>query len=219
MGYTLNFAVVWANMPKLLWGLWLGLELAVASLAIGTAIGAVSGFLSVGPSRAGRFLVAAYVAVIRNTPILVIVLILYFALPDLGIRLEKTPSFIAALSLYSGAYLTEVFRAGLLTVPTGLTEAGKAIGLTRVQIALWVVSPVMLRNVLPALGSTFISLFKDTSIAAAIAVPELTFQARKINVESFRVVETWTVASALYIAACFAIAALLRALERRFPKF
>src|SRR3954451_18569930 len=123
MGYTLNFAVVWANMPKLLWGLLLGLELAAASLAIGTAVGVVGGFLSVGASRAGRFVAAAYVAVIRNTPILVIVLMLYFALPDLGIRLEKVPSFILAMSLYSGAYLTEVFRAGLITVPKGLTEA------------------------------------------------------------------------------------------------
>jgi ABC-type amino acid transport system permease subunit len=77
----------------------------------------------------------------------------------------------------------------------------------------------MLRNALPALGSTFISLFKDTSIAAAIAVPELTFQARKINIESFRIVETWSVASALYIATCLVMAAALRGLERRFPKF
>ena len=82
-----------------------------------------------------------------------------------------------------------------------------------------IVSPVMLRNALPALGSTFISLFKDTSIAAAIAVPELTFQARKINTESFRVIETWSVASALYIVTCFTIASMLRGLERRFPKF
>ena len=219
MGYTLNFAVVWANLPKLLGGLLLGLELALASLAIGTLIGLVGGFLSVGTSRAGRLLAGTYVAVVRNTPILVIVLMLYFALPDLGIQLDKVPSFITALSLYSGAYLTEVFRAGLIGVPKGLVEAGKAIGLTRFGIALHVVMPVMLRNVLPALGSTFISLFKDTSIAAAIAVPELTFQARRINVESFRVVEAWTVASAFYIATCFVIAAALRGLERRFPKF
>lgn len=219
MGYTLNFSVVWANMPKLLLGLLLGLELAAASLVIGTVIGVVGGFLSVGPSRTGRWVATTYVAVVRNTPILVIVLMLYFALPDLGVRLEKVPSFITALSLYSGAYLTEVFRAGLIAVPKGLVEAGKAVGLTRLQIAVWVVSPVMLRNVLPALGSTFISLFKDTSIAATIAVPELTFEARKINVESFRIIESWTAASALYIATCFLIAALLRGLERRFPKF
>ena len=219
MGYTLNFAVVWANLPKLLGGLLLGLELALASLAIGTLIGLLGGFLSAGTSRAGRLIAGTYVAVVRNTPILVIVLMLYFALPDLGIQIDKVPSFITALSLYSGAYLTEVFRAGLIGVPKGLVEAGKAIGLTRFGIALHVVMPVMLRNVLPALGSTFISLFKDTSIAAAIAVPELTFQARRINVESFRVVEAWTVASAFYIATCFMIAAALRGLERRFPKF
>lgn len=219
MGYTLNFAVVWANLPNLLGGLLLGLELALASLAIGTLIGVAGGFLSVGPSRTGRVLAGAYVSVVRNTPILVIVLMLYFALPDLGVRFDKVPTFIMALSLYSGAYLTEVFRAGLISVPRGLVEAGKAIGLTRLGIAINVISPVMLRNVLPALGSTFISLFKDTSIAAAIAVPELTFQARRINVESFRVVEAWTVASALYIATCILIASALRGLERRFPKF
>jgi polar amino acid transport system permease protein len=73
----------------------------------------------------------------------------------------------------------------------------------------------MLRNVLPSLGNNFISLFKDTSLAAAIAVPELTYYARKINVETFRVIETWMVASLMYVAACYLIAAGLRRVERR----
>ena len=122
---------------------------------------------------------------------------------------------IATLAVYSGAYLTEVFRAGLLSIPKGLREAGQAIGLTRLQINSSVVAPLMLRNVLPALGSTIISLFKDTSLAAAIAVPELTFAARKINVESFRVVETWVVASLLYVLTCSVLAAIFRLAERR----
>lgn len=219
MGYTLNFAVIWANFDKLLSGLALGLGLALAAVAIGTVIGLVSGFASVGPSKLGRRIAGAYVTVIRNLPILVIVLLAYFALPEYGIRLDKVQSFVASLAIYAGAYLTEVFRAGLLSVPKGVVEAGRAIGLTRFQTSLYVVMPIMLRNALPALGSTFISLFKDTSIAAAIAIPELTFQARKINVESFRVVETWIVASGLYVATCLIIAAGLRNLERRFPKF
>lgn len=119
------------------------------------------------------------------------------------------------LSLYSGAYLAEVFRAGLLSIPRGLTEAGLAIGLTPTQIRATIIAPLMLRNVLPSLSSTIISLFKDTSLAAVIAVPELTFAARKINVESFRVIETWIVTSALYVACCFLIAAALRLIERR----
>ena len=79
--------------------------------------------------------------------------------------------------------------------------------------------PIALRNALPSVGNNFISLFKDTSIAAVIAVPELTFQARKINNESFRVIEVWLVASLIYVATCALIAAGLRGLERLFPKF
>ena len=94
-------------------------------------------------------------------------------------------------------------------------EAGLAIGLSEMQIRTSIIIPLMLRNVLPSLGSTFISLFKDTSLAAAIAVPELTFEARKINVETFRVIETWIVASGLYVATCTLLAALLRMVERR----
>jgi His/Glu/Gln/Arg/opine family amino acid ABC transporter permease subunit len=219
MGYTLHFGVVWASFDKLLWGLALGLGLALASVGIGAVIGLVAGFASVGPSAFWRRVAGLYVTIFRNLPILVIVLVVYFALPQYGIRLDKQQSFVASLSVYAGAYLTEVFRAGLLAVPKGVIEAGRAIGLTRLQTNIHVVAPIMVRNALPALGTTFISLFKDSSIAAAIAIPELTFEARKINVESFRVVETWTIASLLYVSTCLTIAALLRALERRFPKF
>jgi polar amino acid transport system permease protein len=83
------------------------------------------------------------------------------------------------------------------------------------QIRGAIILPVMIRNVLPSLGSTFISLFKDTSLAAAIAIPELTFEARKINAETFRVIETWIVVSLLYVATCSVLAALVRVAERR----
>jgi len=219
VNYTLHFGAVWASFDHLLSGLAIGLALAVAAVAVGVVIGLLSAFASVSRSRLLRGISGTYVLLIRNIPLLVLVLLVYFALPATGIRLDKYESFIGSLALYAGAYLTEVFRAGLLSVPKGIVEAGRAIGLTRMQTNLSVVMPVMLRNSLPSLGNTFIGMFKDSSIAAAIAIPELTFEARKINVDTFRVVETWTVASGLYIAACFTIAALLRRLERRFPKF
>jgi len=219
VAYSLHFGAVWASFDKLLEGLALGLGLAVAAVAIGTVLGLVAAFASVGPSRVARAFVSAYVSLFRNLPLLVLVLLVYFALPATGIMLDKYQSFVGALALYSGAYLTEIFRAGLISVPVGLREAARSIGLTRLQTNLSVVAPVMLRNALPSLGNTFIGMFKDSSIAAAIAVPELTFEARKINVDTFRVIETWMVASGLYIVACAIIAALLRRLERRFPKF
>lgn len=215
MGYTLNFAVVWRNFDTLLHGLLLSLGLAVVSILIGAVIGLLLAFALVSRSRIVGAPARLYVTILRNLPILVLVLFAYFALPQMGVRLDKMSSFVLVLSLYSGAYLAEVFRAGLLAIPKGLTEAGLAIGLTGLQIRGSIIAPLMLRNVLPSLSSTVISLFKDTSLAAAIAVPELTFAARKINVESFRVIETWAVTSALYVAACFLIAALLRLVERR----
>ncbi|MET0575406.1 MAG: amino acid ABC transporter permease [Mesorhizobium sp.] len=219
MTYTFNFNVIWANLDQLLGGLALGLVLAFFSILIGAAIGLASAFAATGRSRFLRGMANIYVTAIRNTPLLVIVLIAYFALPELGIRLGKLESFVASLSIYAGAYLTEVFRASLIGIPAGLIDAGLSIGLTRLQVARLVRFPIMLRNALPALGSTFISLFKDTSIAAAIAIPELTFQARRINVDTFRVVEAWMAASILYLGTCLVIAAGLRRLERRFPKF
>lgn len=219
MTYTFNFGVVWANAGELLGGLALGLALAFSSIVIGALIGLLAAFAALSSSAALRRGVAVYVTLIRNTPLLVIVLIVYFALPDLGLRLGKVESFVASLALYAGAYLAEVFRASLVGVPSGLIDAGLAIGLTRFQVARLVRFPIMLRNALPALGSTFIALFKDTSIAAAIAVPELTFQARRINVDTFRVVEAWMAASVLYVATSLVIAAGLRRLERRLPKF
>ncbi|OWV90344.1 amino acid ABC transporter permease [Rhizobium sp. R635] len=215
MGYTLNFAAVWRSFDQLLEGLLLSLGLAFVSILIGAAIGLIIAFALISKSGWLQRPAALYVTIIRNLPILVLVLFAFFALPQLGIRIGKIQSFIAVLSIYSGAYLAEVFRAGLLSIPKGLTEAGLAIGLTPMQIRVSIITPLMLRNVLPSLSSTIISLFKDTSLAAAIAVPELTFEARKINVETFRVIETWIVASGLYVATCSVLAALMRVVERR----
>jgi His/Glu/Gln/Arg/opine family amino acid ABC transporter permease subunit len=214
MDYVLNFSVVWRSFDHLLGGLGLSLLLALGSILIGMVIGLVVSFALISPLGIARNLAGAYVTVTRNTPLLVLVLFTYFALPDLGVRLGDIESFVATLAIYSGGYLAEVFRAGMLSVPKGLSEAGQAIGLTRMQIRFSIIMPIMFRNVLPALGSTVISLFKDTSLAAAIAVPELTYQARKINVESFRVVETWIIASLLYVCTCAVLAMLFRRVER-----
>jgi polar amino acid transport system permease protein len=215
MNYQLNFSAVWRDFPNLLAGLGLGLELALVSVAIGCVIGLATAFALLSRQRWLRAIASLYVTVIRNTPILVLILGIYFALPSAGIRLDKLESFVVTLSLYAGAYLTEVFRSGLAGIPKGLREAGLAIGLGEWQIRAYILVPVMLRNVLPALSNNFISLFKDTSLAAAIAVPELTYYARKINVESYRVIETWLVTTALYVAACYLIAVLLRLVEQR----
>ena len=216
MGYTLNFGAVWRDFDLLLSGLALGLGLAVVSILIGCVIGLAAAFAMLSKQGWLRRVAGTYVTVIRNSPPLVLILLAYFALPQvLGMRIGKIEAFVVTLAIYAGAYLTEVFRGGLMALPSGLREAGLAIGLTERQAKAYIIVPVMVRNALPALSNNFISLFKDTSLAAAIAVPDLTFYARQINVHSFRVVETWLIASLMYVTACYLIAAGLRQLERR----
>jgi polar amino acid transport system permease protein len=219
MGYVLNFGAVQRGFDDLLWGLGLGLTMGLAGLAAGSLLGIAAAYAAIFGGRAARLIVTLYVGFIRNVPILVLALFAFFALPQYGIRFSNTTTFAAVLAIYAGAYLTEAFRGAILVIPKGIIEAARSIGLTGGAIATSVILPIAIRNALPSLGNNFISLFKDTSIAAVIAVPELTFQARKINNESFRVIEVWLVASLMYIATCAVIALVLRRLEARFPKF
>jgi polar amino acid transport system permease protein len=215
--YNFNFDPVWRDFDLLLAGLLLGLRLAFVALLIGSGIGLVCGYARVSRHAWLRVIVWLYVEIFRNTPILLLIFFVFFGLPEFGIyALDKYESFTLALAIYAGAYLAEVFRAGLSSIPSQYVEAAKAIGLRPWQRQRYVVLPVMFRICLPALSNNFISLFKDTSLAAAIAVPELTFYARQINVNTFRVIETWLVASTLYLVVCYAIAFLLRQVERRY---
>jgi polar amino acid transport system permease protein len=219
VGYVLDFGAVFRGLDDLLSGLAVGLAMGLAGLVAGSLIGLVAAYAAVFGGRMARTLVTVYVGFTRNVPILVLALFAFFALPQYGIRFSNTTTFAAVLGLYAGAYLTESFRAAILIIPKGTLEAGRSIGLTGTGIGLWVVLPIAIRNALPSLGNNFISLFKDTSIAAVIAVPELTFQARKINNESFRVIEVWLIASLIYVGTCSLLAFLLRRIETRFPRF
>lgn len=219
MDYVLNFGAVLRGFDDLMSGLAVGLAMGLAGLVAGSLIGIVAAWGAIHGGRSVRIVVGAYVGLIRNVPILVLALFAFFALPQYGIRFSNTTTFAAVLAIYAGAYLTESFRAAIVIIPKGTLEAAQSIGLTGTGVALWVVLPIALRNALPSLGNNFISLFKDTSIAAVIAVPELTFQARKINNESFRIIEVWLTTSLIYVATCALIALALRRLEKLYPRF
>lgn len=215
--YYFNFDVVWRDFDKLIDGLLLGLAMAAVSLLAGCVIGLLFAYARISRWRVLRAIGWFYVEILRNTPILLLAFFIVFGLPELDVTFRnKIHAFVFALAIYAGAYLTEVFRAGLSSVPKAYVEAGKAIGLSAWKRQRYIVLPIMLRYVLPSLGSNLISLFKDTSIATAIAVPELTYYATQINVKSFRVFEVWTVAGGMYLLTCLAIAWLLRRVERRY---
>jgi polar amino acid transport system permease protein len=215
--YQFNWRPVFQNFDLLWNGLLLGIGMSILALAVGSILGLNCAFARVYGSRPLRTLVAAYIEIVRNIPLLLIIYFVYFGLPLIGINvLDNLWSFVFALAIYSSAYLTETFRAGIEAIGKGYIEAGKAIGLTRVQVARYVTVPLMFRIVLPSLGNTLISLFKDTSLASAISVAELTYGAIRINVNTWRVIEVYTVVGLMYLATCYLIAGLLRLLERRF---
>jgi polar amino acid transport system permease protein len=213
--YHLNFNLVWRYADKLWWGLGLSIVLACISILIGCVIGLALALAHNGGNRVTRAAVTAYVEFVRNVPLLLLIYLVFYGIPSAGgFAYDATESFVATLALYSGAYLVEVFRAGLDAVPKGVLDAGKAIGLTPWQRFVSVRLPIMLRIVLPSLSNAFISLFKDTSLASVIAVPELTYGANWIKTNTFRQVEVWLVVWPMYLAAGWLILAALRQLER-----
>ncbi len=215
--YHLNFNLVWKYFDRLAWGLVLSLELAAVGIAIGIVIGLGLAVLSHGAGRTVRALVAAYVEFIRNVPLLLLVYLVFYGIPSVGgFAYDATTSFVMTLAVYAGAYLVEVFRAGLDAIPKGLIDAGRAIGLTPAQLVLHVRIPTMIRIVLPSLGNAFISLFKDTSLATVLAVPELTYGANWIYTNTFRIVEVYAVVAPMYLVTGYLLLFGLRLLERRF---
>jgi polar amino acid transport system permease protein len=214
--YHLSFNFIWRYADKLYWGLLLSIELAFVSILIGCIIGLALAVVHSGGNRWVRGAVAAYVEFIRNVPLLLLIYLVFYGIPSAGgFAYGATTSFVVTLSLYSGAYLVEVFRAGLDAVPKGAIDAGKSIGLTPLQRLAHVRLPIMLRIVLPSLSNAFISLFKDTSLASVIAVPELTYGANWIRTNTFRAVEVWMVVAPIYFATGWVILAGLRFIERR----
>jgi polar amino acid transport system permease protein len=215
--YHLNFNFVWKYFDKLSWGLVLSLELALIGILIGMAIGLALALAYTGAGRPVRTAIACYVEFIRNVPLLLLVYLVFYGIPSVGgFAYDATESFVATLAIYAGAYLVEVFRAGLDAIPKGLIDAGKAIGLTPAQLLVHVRLPTMFRIVLPSLSNAYISLFKDTSLASVIAVPELTYGANWIYTNTFRIVEVYAVVTPLYLVTGYLLLFALQRLERRY---
>jgi polar amino acid transport system permease protein len=215
--YHLNFNFVWKYFDRLSWGLVLSLELALVGILIGMVIGLALALAYTGAGRLVRTAIACYVEFIRNVPLLLLVYLVFYGIPSVGgFAYDATESFIATLAIYAGAYLVEVFRTGLDAVPKGLIDAGKAVGLTPVQLLVNVRLPTMFRIVLPSLSNAYISLFKDTSLASVIAVPELTYGANWIYTNTFRIVEVYAVVTPLYLVTGYLLLFALQRLERRY---
>ncbi|MCK0197211.1 amino acid ABC transporter permease [Ancylobacter sp. 6x-1] len=206
------------HLPSLLDGLWVSLAVTGASLAFGIPLGLVLALAVQGKSKILRSLAITVVEVGRGAPALILLQFVYFGLPNAGLALDSFPSAVIALAWCTGAYTSEIIRAGLEAVPHGQREAATAIGLTGLDALRFVVLPQALRVSVPALLGFAILMLQASSLCFAIALPELVSQAYLIGSTTFRYMAILVLAGLLYAAICIPATIAVAALERRLGK-
>jgi polar amino acid transport system permease protein len=212
VNYVFQFNVVWDHFPELLHGALLTIQLSAAAMALGLCLAVLCAYgRSAGPPPV-RWLVAAYVELIRNTPFLVQIFIFYFSLPVVGIRLTADSAALAAMTVNLGAYASEIVRAGIEAIPHGQVEAARALGLGRLQIFRFIIIFPALKTVYPALASQFILLMLSSSVVSTISAVELTAITNSLQSTTFRSFEFYFVATGLYLAMALGFRAALSAI-------
>jgi polar amino acid transport system permease protein len=206
----------WAAGP-LLWGLWTTLWISVVSGAFGLAIGLFTGLCRLSNNPTLRDLSTVYVELVRGTPLLVQIFIFYFFIGTV-LNLSREFAGVAALALFTGAYVGEIVRAGVQSIAKGQNEAARSLGLTGGQSMRHVILPQAFKRVLPPLAGQFISLVKDTSLVSVIAITELTKSGREAITTSFSTFEIWFCVAALYLVINLPLSQIASRLERRLGK-
>jgi len=209
MSYVLQYGQVWPYLPRLLEGAVLSIQIAILAfcggLLIGTACAAVKSF---GP-RWAKAIVAVYVTFFINTPQLVQIYFLYFALPDSGILLSSYNAVLLGMTLNAGAYLTEIQRAGFESSRRSELEAAEVLGFSRLQQIRYVILPHVARVLFPPLSNHFIIMTLGTSMASVFGVEELTGEALNVNSLTFRSIEVFTITAGIYVVLTLVASTLL----------
>lgn len=211
----LDFTVVIERWDDLLFGVVFTLYLSSAGIVLALIIGVIGVAMQRSHSVMLQIPVRIFVELIRNTPFLVQIFFLFFALPFLGIRLSPTVTAIIALAINGGAYAIEIIRGGVDSIPRGQIEAGAALGLSKTQIFRDIILIPALRTIYPALSSQFILLTLTSSVCSSISANELTHFAQRIESETFRSFEVYFTITGLYLLISWLMMTVLSAVGRR----
>lgn len=227
MGYQWK----WEQVPRYLWrvidgewipgpllrGLLVTLDLCWQAGLLALLLGAATAMLRASRSRVGPLLASCYIELIRNTPLLVQVLVFYFIIASI-LDLSRTAAGVWTLALYEGAFVAEIIRGGLQSVPKGQREAGLSLGLGPLDLQRDIVWPQALPPMLPPLAGVLVNLVKHSAIVSVIAVFDLTTEARTIVADTFMAFEIWLVTALLYLVLTVSLSLLVAALERRMAR-
>jgi polar amino acid transport system permease protein len=226
---TLGYNWQWYQIPQyiftlnddgftagpLLQGLMVTFHISAISLVLAFAIGLITALFRLSNAFVAQTLARFYLETSRNTPLLIQLFFIYFVVgPVLG--LGRFPSAVLALSLFEGAYASEIFRAGIVSIPQGQWEAGYSLGLNTFHTYRTIILPQAIRRILPPLTSQAISLIKDSALVSTIAIYDLTMQAQAIISETFLTFELWFTVAAMYLAVTITLSVIVNIMEHRF---
>lgn len=209
MSYGLSFDWLYEAAGAILSGAGMTVFLIVVTSVLGVVLSVLAAAAKRGGHPVLRQAIGLYVEVVRNTPFLVQLFVIFFGLPSIGVRLDPMVAAILAMTLNMGAYTTEIVGAGLDAVPRGQREAASALGLRPVQVFMKIVLPQALKVIYPALTSQIIIMMLESAVVSQIAVRELTYEADMVQARTFRAFETYFVVTLVYLGLSVGLRRLL----------
>ena len=211
-----DLSLISNSIPLLIKGAGVTLEITALAVGFGLLVGLCLGLGQLSKSRILRWPCKIYVDVIRGTPLLVQIFIIYFALPNIiGHRIDPFVAAVTACSLNSGAYVAEIFRAGIQSISLDQMRAGLSLGMTTAQTMRYIILPQAINRIIPPLGNEFVAMLKDSSLVSVIGFEELTRSGQLIIAETYATMEIWTVVAILYLVMTLTITQLVGFMERR----
>ncbi|MBI3076165.1 MAG: amino acid ABC transporter permease [Deltaproteobacteria bacterium] len=211
-----RWAIFVEGLPALLKGAWITAQLAVISMALGVVIGLFGGLGRVARNRPIQWVCALYVISMRGIPVLVTLIFLYYGLPSVGIQLSAYTVGILGLSITNGAYVTEIFRAGIQSIDRGQMQAARALGMSYVLAMRRIILPQTVRRILPPLANEAVTLLKSTSLVSTIAISELLRSGLEIMTWKANTFSPFAGVALIYLVMTLPLVALVSHLERRF---
>ena len=214
---SFNWSLIADNLPLLLQGALVTIKITAFSVAAGFIIGMLASIANLSSFKPLRWLVRIYVDVVRGTPMLVQIFLIYFALPQIiGQRIDPFIAAVTACSLNSGAYMSDIFRAGIQSINKGQMEAGLSLGLSWAQTMRYIVMPQALKAIIPPLGNEFIAMLKDSSLVSVIGFEELMRRGQLIIAKTYASAEIWTAVAIIYLVMTQVISHFIAYLERKY---
>jgi len=212
---NLDYSVIYSKLPILLHGAFVTLQISLLALLIGMVLGLAGAMCRISSNRVLNFIGFLYVWIIRGTPLMVQLFILYFGLPQLGIKMSSMSAGVLGLAINTGAYVSEILRAGIQAVDTGQMEAAQSLGMSYRKAMTRIIAPQAIKISIPPLVNQFIMTLKNSSIASLVTITELLRTGEQIIYTTFRSFEVYTTLAVIYLIINSVFMVIANQLERR----